>query len=147
MHNFVILEKSAGLGGPWWDNSHPGAHVDVPAPLHSFSFAPNPHWRRRFAAAAEIQAGMQQVAAGYRLARHPRLNTRLAEAVFDAASGCRHFITEVGARLRARFFVGSTGPLSQARWPASPGWLISKTGCCTRRAGTTAPTWRASGWR
>ena len=121
MHNFVILEKSAGLGGTWWDNTYPGAHVDVPAPLYSFSFAPNPHWKRRFAAAAEIQAYMRQVAARYGLAPHLRFNTRLAEARFDAASGCWHFITEAGARLRARFFVCSTGPLSQARWPDIPG--------------------------
>ena len=121
LHNFVILEKSAGLGGTWWDNRYPGAQVDVPAPLYSFSFAPNPHWRRRFAAAAEIQAYMQRVAAQHGLAPHLRLNTRLAEATFDAASGCWRFITEAGERLRARFFVCSTGPLSQPRWPDMPG--------------------------
>ncbi len=32
-HDFVVLEQSAGLGGTWWDNRYPGAHVDVPAPL------------------------------------------------------------------------------------------------------------------
>jgi cation diffusion facilitator CzcD-associated flavoprotein CzcO len=42
IHNVVLLEKQAGLGGTWWDNTYPGAHVDVPAPAYSFSFAPNP---------------------------------------------------------------------------------------------------------
>jgi acetyl esterase/lipase len=32
MRDFVILEKQDGLGGTWWDNTYPGAHVDVPAP-------------------------------------------------------------------------------------------------------------------
>jgi cation diffusion facilitator CzcD-associated flavoprotein CzcO len=58
--DFVIIEKQDGLGGTWWDNTYPGAHVDVPAPVYSFSFAPNPRWTRRFASAPEIQAYMQQ---------------------------------------------------------------------------------------
>ena len=54
-HDFLLIEQAAGLGGTWWDNRYPGAHVDVPAPLYSFSFAPNPRWSRRFAAAPEIR--------------------------------------------------------------------------------------------
>ncbi len=121
MHDFVMLEKSAGLGGTWWDNRYPGAQVDVPAPLYSFSFAANPHWKRRFADAPEIQAYMQRVAAQHGVNPHLRLGTRLAEARFDEASGHWHLTTEHGQRLRARFFVCSTGPLSQARFPDIPG--------------------------
>lgn len=121
LHDFVMLEKSAGLGGTWWDNRYPGAQVDVPAPLYSFSFAANPHWKRRFADAPEIQAYMQRVAAQHGVNPHLRLGTRLTAAHFDEASGHWHLTTEHGQRLRARFFVCSTGPLSQARFPDIPG--------------------------
>ena len=121
MHDFVMLEKSAGLGGTWWDNRYPGAQVDVPAPLYAFSFAVNPHWKRRFADAPEIQAYMQRVAAQHGVHPHLRLGTRLAAARFDETSGHWHLTTEHGQRLRARFFVCSTGPLSQARFPDIPG--------------------------
>ena len=124
LHRFVVLEQSAGLGGTWWDNRYPGAQVDVPAPLYSFSFAPNPHWQRRFAAAPEIQAYMQDVAARFGLHPHLRLRTRLTEARFDEASALWHIGTVCDGRmalLRARFFVCSTGPLSQPRWPDIPG--------------------------
>jgi cation diffusion facilitator CzcD-associated flavoprotein CzcO/acetyl esterase/lipase len=120
-HDFVLLEKQPGLGGTWWDNTYPGAHVDVPSPVYSFSFAPNPGWTRRFAGAREIQAYMQQLAERHGLTERIRFNTRLAEARFDEASGRWHFTTEDGRQLRARFFVCSTGPLNQPRWPEIPG--------------------------
>ncbi len=120
-HNFVILEKQAGLGGTWWDNTYPGAHVDVPAPVYAFSFAPNPRWTRRFAAAPEIQSYLQTLAERHGLLAHLRLDTRLSEARFDEASGQWRFKTERGDSLRARFFVCSTGPLNQPRWPDIPG--------------------------
>jgi cation diffusion facilitator CzcD-associated flavoprotein CzcO/acetyl esterase/lipase len=121
IHDFVMLEKSSGLGGTWWDNTYPGAHVDVPAPLYSFSFQPNPHWTRRFASAPEIQAYMRRVAARHGLLPHLRLNSAISEAAFDESSGHWTLRTDAGRQMRARFFVCSTGPLSQARWPDIPG--------------------------
>jgi len=127
VHDFVVLEKSAGLGGTWWDNRYPGAHVDVPAPLYCFSFEPNPRWRRRFAAAAEIQAYMAHCASNYGVTPHLRLHTQVTGAVFDEAAG-RWLIHTADGRIRsARFFVCSTGPLSRPRWPDIPG-LASFTG-------------------
>lgn len=124
-HDFVILEKQHGLGGTWWDNTYPGAHVDVPAPAYSFSFAPNPGWTRRFAAAPEIQAYMQRVAARFGLLAHLRLGTRVTEARFDDITGHWHLTTEradgSSAVMRTRFFMCSSGPLSRPRWPDIPG--------------------------
>ena len=121
VHDFVILEKSEGLGGTWWDNRYPGAHVDVPAPLYSFSFEPNPLWRRRFAAADEIQAYMQHCALRYGVTAHLRLGDAVTEAVWDEDAGLWKLRTASGKRYEAPFFVCSTGPLNQARWPQIPG--------------------------
>jgi cation diffusion facilitator CzcD-associated flavoprotein CzcO len=119
--DFVVLEQQPGLGGTWWDNRYPGAHVDVPAPLYSFSFEPNPRWTRRFASAPEIQAYMAHCARKYGVMPHLRLGTRITAARFDADTGHWLIDTDGGPALRARFFVCSTGPLSQPRWPDIPG--------------------------
>lgn len=121
LHDFVILEQSEGLGGTWWDNRYPGAQVDVPAPAYSFSFAPNPHWRQRFANAPEIHAYQQALADKHGLSARLRLGTRLTEANFDEATGLWHLQTSRGDTLVARHFICSTGPLSQPRWPDIPG--------------------------
>lgn len=119
--DFVILEKQPGLGGTWWDNVYPGAHVDVPAPLYSLSFAPNPDWRQRFAAAPEIRRYMERVARDEGVIAHMRFGQRIVEASFDAEAGRWLIRTDAGDRFSARSFVCSTGPLNQPRWPELPG--------------------------
>jgi len=120
-HDFVMLEQSAGLGGTWWDNRYPGAHVDVPAPLYCFSFEPNARWKRRFAAAPEIQAYMAHCADKYALRPHLRLGQAVTAARFDEGAG-RWIIESSSSEVyAARHFVCSTGPLSRLRWPAIEG--------------------------
>jgi cation diffusion facilitator CzcD-associated flavoprotein CzcO len=119
--DFLIIEKSAGLGGTWWDNRYPGAQVDVPAPVYAFSFAPHAHWKQRFADAAEILAYMQGLAREHGLAQHLRLRTTITAARFDETSGRWQLQLDSGETLSARIFVCSTGPLSVPRWPDIPG--------------------------
>jgi len=121
LHDFRILEKQPGLGGTWWDNTYPGAHVDVPAPVYAFSFAPNPDWRQRFASAGEIQAYMQALAERHGLLARMHFGSRIAQADFDAAAGLWTLRLDDGSALKARFFVCSTGPLNRPRWPDIPG--------------------------
>lgn len=51
---FEILEKNAELGGVWRDNRYPGAGVDTPNHLYSFTFAPY-DWSRYFALRGELK--------------------------------------------------------------------------------------------
>ncbi|MCZ8062480.1 alpha/beta hydrolase fold domain-containing protein [Silanimonas sp.] len=121
IHDVVALEKQPGLGGTWWDNRYPGAQVDVPAPAYAFSFAPNRHWPQRFADAPDIHAYQEALAAREGLLGHLRLGTALVSATWDESAALWRFRTAKGDTLESRFFVCSTGPLSQPRWPAIPG--------------------------
>ena len=60
--DFLVVDKGAGVGGTWRDNTYPGAACDVPSQLYSFSFAPNPEWSRSFSPQPEIQAYLEDVA-------------------------------------------------------------------------------------
>ena len=52
--DYTILERADRVGGTWRDNTYPGLACDIPSPLYSYSFAPNPDWSRFFAPQAEI---------------------------------------------------------------------------------------------
>src|SRR5262249_39571639 len=58
----TVFERGERAGGVWHHNTSPGAACDVPSHLYEFSFAPNPHWSRRYAPRAEIQAYLEDVA-------------------------------------------------------------------------------------
>jgi 4-hydroxyacetophenone monooxygenase len=58
---FEILEKGPDVGGVWQENIYPGAGVDTPSHLYSYSFAPH-DWARYFASQSEILGYVGEVA-------------------------------------------------------------------------------------
>ena len=64
-NDFLILEKSQGIGGTWWDNTYPGVACDVPSHFYCYSFEPNPRWSRAYSPGSEIQAYVEHCAGKY----------------------------------------------------------------------------------
>lgn len=50
---YTVFEKNEEVGGTWWENRYPGARVDVPSNLYSFSFNHRP-WSEHFSQRDEI---------------------------------------------------------------------------------------------
>jgi cation diffusion facilitator CzcD-associated flavoprotein CzcO len=119
--DFVILEKDADLGGTWRDNTYPGCACDVPSPLYSFSFAPNPAWSRFFSPQDEIWDYLRRLVDDYDLARHLRFDTEVSSATFDEASGVWEVLVNGGDALHARVVVAGVGALHQPNVPDLPG--------------------------
>ena len=57
----VVLEKNADVGGTWLENAYPGAGVDTPSHLYSYSFAPR-RWSTHFGKRDEVLAYLRDVA-------------------------------------------------------------------------------------
>ena len=53
---FTIIEKNAGVGGTWYENTYPGARVDVGNHFYCYSFEPSDQWTQFFAQQPELQA-------------------------------------------------------------------------------------------
>jgi 4-hydroxyacetophenone monooxygenase len=79
---FTIIEKSSQLGGIWRDNRYPGAGVDTPNHLYSYTFAPY-DWTMYFALRDELHAYLNHVADKFNLRPHIRFNTEVKSAHYD----------------------------------------------------------------
>src|SRR3954454_16729220 len=83
LEDFVIFERDADVGGTWWANTYPGCQCDIPSHLYSFSFAPNPDWKRTYATQPEIRDYLRSCADRFGLREHIRLSTSVTGATWD----------------------------------------------------------------
>ncbi len=79
---YTIVEKNETVGGTWFENRYPGAGVDTPSHLYSFSFAPH-DWESHFALRDEIHAYLECVAKDFDVMPHVRLATEAVMAAYD----------------------------------------------------------------
>jgi cation diffusion facilitator CzcD-associated flavoprotein CzcO len=121
----LAIEAAPSVGGTWYHNRYPGARVDIQSLEYSFSFdeALQQQWRwtERYASQPELLRYANHVADRFALRSDIRLNTRLAEAIWDEAGGRWQAAAETGERWSARYMVMATGPLSTPHTPAFAG--------------------------
>jgi 4-hydroxyacetophenone monooxygenase len=78
---FTVIEKNAGVGGTWWENSYPGARVDVGNHFYCYSFEPDDHWTEFFAQQPELQSYFQTVMERHGITEHVRFSARVLPGV------------------------------------------------------------------
>ncbi|MEI6027949.1 MAG: NAD(P)/FAD-dependent oxidoreductase [Betaproteobacteria bacterium] len=116
----LVLEKSGEIGGVWRDNTYPDCGCDVPSPLYSYSFAPNPHWGRLFAKQGEIKDYTRQTAERFGVLDRVRFGQELTEARWSPEQGLWRLQTSAGVWW-TRFVVMATGPMHVPVVPRIPG--------------------------
>jgi 4-hydroxyacetophenone monooxygenase len=82
---YTIIERHADIGGVWHENRYPGAAVDTPSHLYSFSFAPH-DWSRYFAAQSDILSYLLKVTEDFGVRSNIVFNTEVTAATFDEAT-------------------------------------------------------------
>ena len=75
---FTVVEKNAGVGGTWWENTYPGARVDVGNHFYCYSFEPSDAWTEFFAQQPELQAYFQRVMEERGVERHTEFGVEVA---------------------------------------------------------------------
>lgn len=135
---YTVLERNHDVGGVWHENRYPGAGVDTPSHLYSFSFAPN-DWSRWFAAQHEIRDYFERVADDFGVRENTRFGVEVTAATWDddaqewevtarTAEGeqtlrCSVLISAVGAFNKPKVpdiagLADFRGPVAHtARWP------------------------------
>ncbi len=121
---FRILEKSTTVGGTWRDNRYPGAGVDTPNHLYSFSFATY-DWSMYFALRDELYGYLEHVADRFDLRSNISFETEVESAAYEP--GEQRWAVSVrnpdGSRetLRANVLISATGIFNPLKFPAIEG--------------------------
>lgn len=121
VRDFVVLERADSVGGTWRDAVYPGAEVDVPSWLYSFSFAPNPDWSYVNSPAPEIRAYIEDVVERFGVTPHLRFGADVTTAVFNKHDGRWRIRTRDGRLFTARAVIAADGLLANAQYPNIPG--------------------------
>jgi len=122
---FTIIEKNAGVGGTWWENTYPGARVDVGNHFYCYSFEPSDTWTEYFAQQPELQAYFESVMEKYEIEPHIRFETEVLAATWDDDQ-CAWSIrlrTRNGSEesINASAVISAVGQLNRPNIPAIPG--------------------------
>ncbi|HLS76837.1 MAG TPA: NAD(P)/FAD-dependent oxidoreductase [Nocardia sp.] len=120
IEDFVVLDRSDGVGGVWHDNTYPDVGVDVPTWGYSYSFEPNPHWEHVYAKGHEMKAYAEHCVDTYGVRPHLRLKTEVTAAAFDEHTHRWRIDTPAGPLL-ARYVVVAYGGLGAPKIPAIDG--------------------------
>jgi 4-hydroxyacetophenone monooxygenase len=122
---FTIMEKNAGVGGTWYQNTYPGARVDVGNHFYCYSFEPSDHWTQFFAEAPELQAYFQGVLDRHDIGPHVHWETEVTGARWDETTATWTVATRgrdgPQSSLTARAIISAVGQLNRPHVPTIPG--------------------------
>ncbi len=118
IEDFTIFESASDLGGTWFHNTYPGAEVDTPSHMYSFSFEPN-DWSRPFATQAELLDYLHRTARKWGLTPRIRLNTTIERVEWDEARSVQRVTASDGRCWEFTAVVSAIGLLNV---PSAPHW-------------------------
>ena len=120
IHTFTIYESSLGIGGTWWDNTYPGAEVDVGSYLYCFSFK-SQAWNRTHARQPELQKYLEETVDEFGLRPHLRLDVTVERAAWDDDRNVWQVHLDDHAVHECHVLVSGVGFLNVPRYPSWPG--------------------------
>jgi 4-hydroxyacetophenone monooxygenase len=133
---FEVVEKNDSVGGTWLENRYPGAGVDTPSGLYSFSFAPH-DWARFFALRDELHGYLEDLSRRAGVRDRIEFRTEVLGAVWDADAQRWTVTTRDGdgdvRERQVNVVISAVGGLNRPKMPSIPG-LDSFAGPCVHTA-------------
>ncbi len=120
LHQFVIFERSAGVGGTWWDNRYPGAQTDAASHMYCYSFA-GYDWSRTHVGHHELRSYLEHVVDRFQLRQHFRLRTTVESVSWDDNAKRYVVRTAQGDEQHFEAVISAVGMFSAPRLPDLPG--------------------------
>lgn len=120
IERFTVYERAEGSGGTWWQNAYPGAEVDTPSVLYSFSYFPW-NWSRTHVRQGELQEYIAAAASHFGVTPHVRFGVNVDRVEWDERR--QHYTLFSGEEIlgHANYVISAVGLLSDPRLPEWPG--------------------------
>ncbi|TCK26772.1 flavin-containing monooxygenase [Pseudonocardia endophytica] len=116
---FTILERGNDVGGVWRTNTYPGAGVDTPSYLYSFSFHPR-NWSTHFGKRDEVADYTADVVDHFGLREHVEFGVDVDGATWDETA--QRWTVTAGARTwTASAVISAVGLFNTPTVPDLPG--------------------------
>ena len=123
--DFVVLDKNAGVGGTWFQNTYPGARVDWPSVLYSHSYGVDFTFRYAFAPQKHNEEYLNWCVDRNAVRSHIRFDTRVVSMDWEEDAGVWRICTEHAdgsqAVVRANVVISAIGLLERPFVPDIPG--------------------------
>lgn len=133
IESFTMFERASTPGGTWSANRYPGAEVDMPSVVYSYSFKAH-ECSRTHASADDLRDYLDAVIDEYALRSRIRLDTTIERVVWDQRTARHTLVAAGGETSYAHVVVSAVGLLSEPHipdWPGLPSFLgpVFHTGC------------------
>jgi cation diffusion facilitator CzcD-associated flavoprotein CzcO len=120
LNDFVLLERGSDIGGTWRDNSYPGAEVDVPTGLYSFSFVPY-KFKKKYSPQSELLEYTNYIIDKFEIRKDTRTNQAVTKLSYSDNECLWHVEVQSGERYTARFIIDTSGVLANPKIPSISG--------------------------
>ena len=120
IRDFVVFERSASVGGTWWDNHYPGAETDAQSHLYCFSFAPYP-WTRTHSSGSEVREYLEYVVDKFQLRKHFRFQQAVTSVVWDEETQTQIVTTGDGVAHHFSAVICAVGMFNAVSYPTLSG--------------------------
>ena len=121
---YTIIDRHAAAGGNWLDNPYPGAGVDTPSHLYTFTFAPH-DWVKHFELREQLQPYFRRVFEQVGASEHALFETEVVSAEFEETRQEWRVSTVdpkgVTRELTANILISAVGILNRSKMPPVPG--------------------------
>lgn len=122
---YVIIEKNEDVGGTWFENTYPGARVDVSNAFYSYSFAQRVDWPNHYSTQQVLLDYFRSCANEYGVTDNVQFNTEVESVEWDEprAMWKLHVRRKDGTRetIEANAVISAVGQLNRPQYPDIPG--------------------------
>lgn len=127
--DYTVFERGSEAGGVWRENKYPGAGVDTPSHLYTYSFAYR-DWAKYFELQGELHTYFRDVLNELDAHDHVRFDTEVVRMSYDDETALWTVVTRTSdGELRtdiANIVISSVGALNRPRLPKVPGMDVFK---------------------